>query len=192
MRILAGSLKNREVLPSPGDTTRPITAMVKKSVFDTLGPWLPEATVADLYCGTGTLGLEALSRGAARCYFADRDRSALLYLRKNLDALGVAERSTVWAGDVTDRLSRWLAELTAPVDIAFVDPPYPHTRAWSWDEQVTQIFAPLTARLGPHGVVVLRLPADVTPPEVLGTLAVRRTKCYGDMTVSFVGHGDEE
>ncbi len=192
MRILAGSLKNREIKPPPGDTTRPMTSMVKKSLFDTLGPWMEGAHVADLYCGPGTLGLEALSRGAAHSYFSDRDRSALFFLRKNIDLLGVGDRCTIWAGDLTAKLSGWVQTLTAPLDVAFVDPPFPHAREWSWDEQVMQIFAPLATKLGPHGVVALRLPADVKPPATLGSLAVRLTKCYGDMTVSFAGHGDEE
>ena len=93
MRILAGSLKGREVLPPPGMNTRPITSMVKKSLFDTLAPYLQDAVVADLYCGTGTMGIEAISRGAKQCYFADRDSGALSRLRKNIQTLGLDERS---------------------------------------------------------------------------------------------------
>ena len=85
MRILAGEYKGRKLLPPPGRAqTRPITGSVKKSLFDMLGVRLVDAIVVDLYCGTGTIGLEALSRGAARCYFAERDRAVLERLRRNI------------------------------------------------------------------------------------------------------------
>jgi 16S rRNA (guanine966-N2)-methyltransferase len=190
MRILAGEFKGRVLLPPPSVVaTRPITAAAKKSLFDILAPVLPDAAVADLYCGTGTLGLEALSRGGRRCWFADRDRRVLDRLRRNIQTLGLADRCTVWRGDVPARLAGWLEALPAPLDVAFVDPPYVDARRWSWPQAVDRLFGPLTRHLRDGGLVVLRVPAALEVPPHLGALAVRRTKRYGDMAVVLLAAG---
>jgi 16S rRNA (guanine966-N2)-methyltransferase len=182
MRIIAGRFKGRRLLPPPkGTAARPITALAKKSLFDTLSPRLAGASVADLYCGTGTIGLEALSRGARRVYFAERDPSLLQRLRRNIEAVGAGEACVVWAGNIDRRLGVWLAELGGRLDVAFVDPPYAHVRRWSWPRAEERLFAPLAAALSDDGVVVLRVPAGHEPPERRGALAVSRVKRYGDM-----------
>ncbi|MGE5612342.1 MAG: 16S rRNA (guanine(966)-N(2))-methyltransferase RsmD, partial [Bacillota bacterium] len=122
MRIIAGEFRGRKLLPPEGDTTRPITDRVKQSLFDIVTPLLPGAVVYDCFSGTGSMGLEALSRGAAHATFLESDRSALLRLRQNIETLKVADRSEVVAGD----LFKWFAT-TIPsrrVDLIFLDPPY--------------------------------------------------------------------
>lgn len=184
MRILAGEFKGRVLLSPPTvGATRPMTSAAKKSLFDILSPVLAEAAVVDLYCGTGTLGLEALSRGAGRCWFADRDRRVLGRLRRNIAALGLEDRCTIWSGDIPVRLTGWLEALPGPVDLAFVDPPYADARQWSWPHVTGAMFDPITGRLAQGGLVVLRVPAQLAVPPRLGALAVRRTKRYGDMVV---------
>jgi 16S rRNA (guanine966-N2)-methyltransferase len=188
MRILAGEFKGRLLLSPPTAlTTRPITAAAKKSLFDILAPRLVDAVVVDLYCGTGTMGLEALSRGAGQCTFADRDRRVLELLRRNIQTLGVQDRCEVWSGDIPHRLAEWLGPLAGPLDVAFVDPPYADARSWSWPAATAVIFDPLAAHLAADGLVVLRVPANLPVPEHLGALAVRRTKRYGDMAVHLFG-----
>src|SRR4030067_988666 len=111
MRIIAGAYKGRKLLSPPRHSgTRPLTASVKKSLFDTLGPWLEGAIVLALYCGTGTLGLEALSRGAAGCSFAESDRHVVGRLRRNVEAIGAEKRCRIWVGDIWRRLVHWLDE----------------------------------------------------------------------------------
>lgn len=184
IRILGGAQKGRRLHgPSGRRTTRPMTGYVKKSLFDMLGARLAGAVVVDLYCGTGTLGLEALSRGAGQCCFAERGRSALAALRRNIEELGVADRCTVWAGDVTRGLSARLETIGRPVDVAFVDPPYETARRWRWVGAVERVFSPLGVHLAGDGVVALRLPGDVEAPEVLGPLVPARRRQYGDMTL---------
>jgi 16S rRNA (guanine(966)-N(2))-methyltransferase RsmD len=184
LRILAGLYKGRNLLPPPGKSpTRPITGAVKKSIFDILAGWLPDSTVVDLYCGTGTLGIEALSRGARRCFFADRDKPVLARLRRNLETVGAIDRCTIWGGDIPARLAVWLGGLDGSVDVAFVDPPYEQTRRWDWREVAETVFDPLSGSLAPDGLVMLRLPGDVEPPERIGRLVPRRIQRYGDMTV---------
>lgn len=183
MRIGSGALRGRKLLPPPGRGTRPITARVKKSLFGMLTGRLDDAMVLDLYCGTGTLGLEALSRGARRCYFAEQNRRVLARLERNLATCGCGESSTIWAGDVERRLAHWLETLPGPVNIAFVDPPYPSARRWDWSRVISRLFAPLAGALAADGVVVLRLPGDVGPPEPLGPLRLQRCRTYGEMTL---------
>jgi 16S rRNA G966 N2-methylase RsmD len=139
--------------------------------------------VADLYCGTGTLGMEALSRGAGRCFFAERDHFVASLLRRNIQTLAAGESCVVWEGDLTARLARRLEESAARIDIAFVDPPFPDARRWSWPRVVEEIFDPLARHLAEDGVVALRLPNGVEATPSLGPLVLAREKQYGGMVV---------
>src|SRR5688500_5993687 len=98
MRIIAGEHRGRKLLPPEGDVTRPITDRVKQSLFDILTPRIERAIVYDLFAGTGSMGLECLSRGADRATFFEADRSAVNRLKKNIDALKLADRSQVITG----------------------------------------------------------------------------------------------
>jgi len=137
MRIIAGELGGRVLLPPQGEVTRPITDRVKQSLFDILTPRLPGAVVYDLFAGTGSLGLEALSRGAASAVFFEADRSALARLNQNIMSLRIAERCRIIPGD----LFKWFNRATlkpdqappdqrqqsrsaGPADLVFLDPPY--------------------------------------------------------------------
>lgn len=121
MRIIAGEFRGRQ-LAKPGDATRPITDRAKQSLFDVLAPLIPDSSVYDCFCGTGSMGLECLSRGAAGVTFFERDRVALRGLRQNITALALQKSSTVVAGDIF----RHFAQVAAPKPVAlvFIDPPY--------------------------------------------------------------------
>ena len=182
-------MRGRKLLPPPGCGTRPITAMAKKSLFSMLSGRLNGATVLDLYCGTGTLGLEAMSCGARRCFFAEQDRAVLVRLRRNIDACDVTEAATVWAGNIESQLIEWVAQPDTPVDLAFVDPPYASARRWAWDRITKKVFTPLTEVLVDDGLVILRLPGDVVTPKQLGRLHMQRQRKYGQMVIAFYGLG---
>jgi 16S rRNA (guanine(966)-N(2))-methyltransferase RsmD len=186
MNIIGGRYKSRVLLSPPGEGTRPITGQVKKSLFGMLGEDLSNMVVLDLYCGTGTLGLESLSRGATHAYFAERNGAVVELLQQNIATLGVGAQATVWNGDVLAGLATWLAEVAAPVDVAFVDPPYATVREWSWDEAIEHIFTPLSAKLDPDGTVVLRFGGETVVPPELGPLKIARTRQYGDMRLALL------
>src|SRR5438477_3570124 len=96
MRIIAGQFKSRLILgPEDDRTTRPITDRVKQSLFDIVTPLLDDAIVYDCFAGTGSMGLESLSRGAKRAFFFESDRSALARLKKNIQSLNVENSSTI-------------------------------------------------------------------------------------------------
>lgn len=127
MRVVAGELRGRRIEAPPGTGTRPTTDKVREATFNALGSLdlIRDAVVADLYAGSGALGIEALSRGAEQCIFVERDRAALRVLRDNLDHLGVDDRSRVTPGDAM----ALVAGLHA--DIVLADPPYDFDR---WPE----------------------------------------------------------
>ena len=126
MRVIAGIAKGRRLRGPPGMVTRPMTGRAREAVFSAIAAALPGADVLDLYAGTGSLGLEALSRGSSSALFVERDRSAIRALRSNVEAVGLGGR--VVAADV----DRFLAAHTPGLghdspgsyDLVFVDPPY--------------------------------------------------------------------
>ena len=186
MRIIAGQHKGRGLLSPKGLTTRPITGRVKAALFNILGEGIQGAVVVDLFCGTGSLGLEALSRGASFCYFAERDRLAVARLRRNVQAMRLADRCRIWRGDVLRHLLGWVEELTEPVHVAFVDPPFSLSRTWHWDSAAEKLFEPLAGKLAADGLVVFRCPRKIDLPDAFGTLCVRRRRDYGKMSLLFL------
>lgn len=126
MRIIAGEWRGRKLIAPAGDTTRPTADRVRETLFSMLASRLgsfDSLAVADLFAGSGALGLEALSRGAASCLFVENDSLALKALRANVAALGAAARSDARAASVLT-----LGPAARPLDLILLDPPY-HTGA---------------------------------------------------------------
>lgn len=124
MRVIGGAERGRRLRAPRGLRTRPTADRVREALFDILGPAIRGMRVLDLFAGTGAVGIEALSRGAARAVFVERDREALRVLRANLAALGLDRaRARVVAGDALASLPA-LGRSEAPFDLVFADPPY--------------------------------------------------------------------
>lgn len=194
MRIIAGKYRGRSLIAPAGRDTRPITDRVKFSLFDKLAPWLEGANVADVFCGTGSMGLEALSRGARHCWFADKDPSALERLEQNIQALAVAEQATIWRGDVVRQLPAWLDALgeQAPrLDVVLLDPPYALARAWL-DEPAAlrRLMDALAAPMAEDAVLVYRTPHDLKPPADFARLELKRSRRYGSMALNYYQRPD--
>ncbi|MGH1490898.1 MAG: RsmD family RNA methyltransferase [Acidimicrobiales bacterium] len=121
MRIVSGTARGRKIQAPPGRGTRPITDRAKEGIFNMLESLggVTDAVVVDLFAGSGSFGIECLSRGAERVVFVERDRNALHTLQSNVDMLGFADRAQVIAGSVEAALGG-LPE----ADVAFCDPPY--------------------------------------------------------------------
>lgn len=122
MRIIAGELRGRKLAAPKGDATRPTADRARETLFAMLTSRLGDfegLQVADLFAGSGALGLEALSRGAAHCLFVENDRAALDVIRANITALGVQAKTHVEAGSVTQ-----LRAANRPLDLILADPPY--------------------------------------------------------------------
>jgi 16S rRNA (guanine966-N2)-methyltransferase len=119
MRIIAGKWRGRTLIAPPGEATRPTADRTREALFSMLTSRLgsfEELRVADMFAGTGALGLEALSRGAAHCTFVERDREAIAALKSNIDRLGAT------GADVRAQAAEGFAG--GPFDVVFLDPPY--------------------------------------------------------------------
>lgn len=123
MRIIGGTHKRKTILAVPGMTTRPSSDRLRESLFNILGDRVPSARVLDLFAGTGALGLEALSRGAASCVFIDHQKQALEVIRKNIRACAMENRSRVVLWDIARNLNTICGHLPA-FNLVFMDPPY--------------------------------------------------------------------
>jgi 16S rRNA (guanine966-N2)-methyltransferase len=171
MRVIAGIARGVPLTAPRGKNTRPITDRVKETLFAILGERVPDARVLDLYAGSGAIGIEALSRGAASAEFVERDRAALSALRANLER-------TKLTGSVHEvDVERFLARAEGPWDLVVLDPPY-ETRA---------IVAPLRAlvpMLAPSAAVVIKHFWRTEAPEVTG-LAVNRQRRFGETMLTF-------
>lgn len=146
MRVIAGEFGGRRLQTAAGFTTRPTTDKVRQAMFNSLDSSgvLDDAVVLDLYAGSGALGIEALSRGAAKCTFVERDRSALLALRANIELLQLGDRATVVGTDVL----AW-APSARNIDLVFADPPYDFE---GWDRLLSLLQAPLVVAEADHEI----------------------------------------
>lgn len=124
MRIIAGQFRRRTLLTNPGLTTRPIIDRAKVMLFDHIRHRLPGKKVIDIYAGTGSLGFEALSRGATSVVFCEQDHRAHELLVKNVESLKVADRTLCWRVDCTRCSFKAQGGKWYPYDIIFFDPPY--------------------------------------------------------------------
>lgn len=176
MRIIAGEHRGRILKAPRGLGTRPMLDRVREALFSSLGTRIDGARVLDLFAGTGSLGLESLSRGAASARLVESDRSALAALRANVATLRLEDRAEVVAGDALEAATWGEGDF----DLCFFDPPYPllaaaHTRA-----RLLAVLAELVdARLAPGGCVVFHTPRDGFRVEELTPPPVHRLREYG-------------
>lgn len=168
LRIIAGEFKGRRLKAPAGRTVRPTGDRVKEAWFSILQPSLPDARVLDLYAGSGALGLEALSRGAAAVDFVETQQASLVVLRKNVEVLEVEDRVTIHRMDAL-RFAERLQP--AQYDVAFADPPYAADAA---DRLVTLFRATPFAR-----ALSVEHAAD-------RAVAGDDTRRYGDTAITFV------
>lgn len=175
MRVIAGSLGGRRLQAPKGRATRPTSDRVKEALFSMLGD-LDGTVVLDLFAGTGALGIEALSRGAERAVFVERDRAAVAAIRANLASLGLdGSRAELRVGDARGAL-RAAREAGETYDLVFVDPPYDHARTWAGE-----LAELLPAVLASSARVVVE--SDRRAPAEL-PLAGAQSRRYGDTTIT--------
>ena len=180
MRIIAGSRKGARIFAPKGLDTRPTADRVREAAFNLLGPARVEgATVLDLFAGSGAMGLEALSRGAARATFVESDREACRTINRNLDKLGL-EDATVLCQDGLAAL-RIDARQGTRYDLVLVDPPY---RRFSSLQNA--LIRHLPEVLAPEGLLLVETAAN-EEPEL--PLAKRTSRRYGAARLTLFEHG---
>jgi 16S rRNA (guanine966-N2)-methyltransferase len=187
MRILAGEHRGRPFKSVPKSLpVKPISSRIKKSLFDILRPWLGGAKFLDLYAGTGSVGLEALSRGAESAFFVDRDKRCLAVIEENLKTLGAAGKGRTSYGDILQDLS-WIPYRAgvAAFDIIFMGPPYRDEENRPLAFSTPSLANVIAANLAAEGALVLvqhHVKEDVQVPA--GWERFRREK-YGDTFMDF-------
>ena len=183
MRIIAGTHRGRPLAAPPGRGTRPMLDRVREALFSTVHTRLPGCTVLDLFAGSGSLGLEALSRGAAGATFVERDPKALKLLRRNVDTLGETERSQVRRGDALDS-ANWGS--TAP-DLVFFDPPYPLLEDRDARRDLLDTVRRLVLDHGtPQALVVFHTPRRALGAAEFGPGLALREREYGTNALWYV------
>jgi 16S rRNA (guanine966-N2)-methyltransferase len=189
MRIIAGEFGGRKLLPPVGEVTRPITDRAKQSLFDVISPLIEGARVYDCFAGTGSMGLECLSRGAAFVTFFEADRSAVTRLTQNIMALQMKDRSRLISGDLFKWFERTNTRPTTAgeigADLVFLDPPYRFLT--DRPNELLQLALHLThAHLSPGASVVFR--HDVKNRLDLPNLECYDAREYGDMAIELLRH----
>jgi 16S rRNA (guanine966-N2)-methyltransferase len=177
MRIVAGSRKGHRISAPRGVVTRPTGDRVRESAFQLVGP-VDEAQVLDLFAGSGAMGLEALSRGASRCVFVERDRDACRVITQNLEKLRLTG-ALVLCRDVLDALREETARRRR-YDLVLVDAPY---EEWARHEEPLGELTP--AVLEDDGIVLVETGARVEPTLPLDLVTSRR---YGSARVTVFRH----
>jgi 16S rRNA (guanine966-N2)-methyltransferase len=164
VRVVAGIAKGRPLRAPKGDATRPTSDFVREAIFNTLAGYLDleGATVLDVFAGSGALGIEALSRGAAHATFVEHNHQATAAIRDNLDKTGFAAQATVLQADATK-------VHLAPADVAFADPPYAFD---GWQTLLPRLQS---------GLVIVESDREVDPPRGWRVL---KNKQYGSTVVT--------
>jgi 16S rRNA (guanine966-N2)-methyltransferase len=173
MRVIAGEFRSRRLKSLPGLSTRPTPDRMRETLFNVLASRIPDCVFLDVYAGTGAVGIEALSRGARRAIFLEKNRAAVEVIRENLAALGLERRADVFTSQAATVLERVRG------DIAFLDPPYEAPKEYEVSmAALDQSETPL---------VVVQHSSHFAVKEEYGHLRRYREIKQGDNCLSFYG-----
>ena len=175
MRIIAGAFKGRKLHPPSDKSVRPTPDRVKEALFSILGNHVNDAIVVDLFAGSGSLGLEALSRGALRCYFGDNSRDSIRLIHENVSHCKAESASRIIFGDYRNVLG----QIKEKIDIVFLDPPY-GKNLW---EEVVELLSE-SKLMNEDGLAVLEHPKEIElPQEIHGFRKIKEAR-YGTVVLS--------
>ena len=175
MRIIAGDYKGRKLETPRDNEIRPTTDKVKEAMFSILIPYIDDAYCCDLFAGTGSLGLEALSRGARFCQFSDKERESVSIIKSNIDKCNAREYSRVLHGDYMKALKK----LEEKVDIFFIDPPYN-------DNLYIKCLTAIDTLdlLNDDGIIIVEHEKRESMPDEVGNLLKVKERNYGRTILS--------
>ncbi len=184
MRIIAGKFRGRKLLSPKGNDVRPTTDKVREAVFDILYQFKDTGYIAfDVFSGSGSMGLEAISRGATKVYFSDSSRESLALTKENISLCGAGEFSVLLLGDYL----RNIARVKDKVDVFFLDPPYANGYILPALEAIDK-----AGNAADDGIVVCEHSyRDELPEKISGFTRVKSRK-YGSIALSFYQRGDRE
>lgn len=178
MRIGGGTRNRRRLQTVPGMTVRPTSGRVRQALFNILRSLIQDAIFVDLFAGTGSVGLEALSHGARHVYFVEHDRRAVSALRANITRCDVSSHTTIVTAALPQALRQLPRNLQATV--VFLDPPYASDLA-----AITLDALAGTQLLDPHGVIIWQHAAHRPVPAAVGGWPCWQRRRYGNTQLSF-------
>ncbi len=177
LRVISGSARGKKLLCSEGLSVRPTLDRVKESVFNMIAFDLPDARVLDLFCGSGALGIEALSRGSAHAVFVDNNPVSMEYTKKNLIGTRLLDAATLV---LSDSIS-YLSDTAQIFDIIFIDPPY---KAQLYEPVINTMID--RGLLAPGGTLVIESALDDVPKIPQGVFSSVREKKYGKVKILII------
>lgn len=184
MRIISGKLKGRRLAAPADGRIRPTTDKVKEAIFSMIAGWLDETSVCiDLFCGTGNLGLEAISRGAKTVYFCDNHRESLSLAKSNVHHCGVEDQAVLMLGDYDASLKR----IDQKADVIFLDPPYRETLVPRCMKSIAECQV-----LAPEGIIVAEHSKDDPLSDEICGFEIIKERKYGTILVTIYGYPQEE
>jgi 16S rRNA (guanine(966)-N(2))-methyltransferase RsmD len=186
MRIIAGKYRSRILKSLKGSALRPTSDRLRETLFNVLGPAVAGSRFLDVFAGTGAVGIEALSRGAAEAIFIENHSPAAKLIRLNLDSLKIDSGYTILAADALSALEKLAARhtpSTPPIDFVFVDPPYANHA--DYDRILAFLSSNSANFLAPDALVIFEHHHKFHLPESSGRLARTRFLKQGDAALSF-------
>ncbi len=180
IRVVSGLLKGRKIPTLQGHGIRPTSIRAREALFSILGPVIPGACVADLFAGSGSIGIEALSRGAAKAVFVEQNPEAGRILENTLAQFKLGAQSQVFIQDVALAIQNSLLVGWQPFDVLYIDPPYRYEH--THDLLIQMEHANLVATTGQ---IIYEHFSKNTPPSSIGTWMHTRTAKYGDAALTF-------
>ena len=186
MRIIAGKYRSRILKSLKGEALRPTSDRLRETLFNILGTDVTGSRFLDVFAGTGAVGIEALSRGAAEAIFIEHHAPAAKLIRRNLDSLGITRGATILAADALAAMDKLAARHTPaipPVDFVFVDPPYAAHEDYTG--MLEFLGSNSAAFLAPDTLIIFEHHHKFTLPETRGQLRRVRFLKQGDAALSF-------
>ena len=183
MRIVAGDFKGRKLETPVNNDIRPTSEKVKEGLFSSISSHLYDAVCVDLFAGTGNLGLEALSRGASKCYFGDNSRTSIDIVRRNVAHCKAEEWSVISFGDY----EKTLRKIHEPVDIFFLDPPYREGLYQHCFELIEEL-----ELLAEDGIIIAEHASRDEFPDEFGCFVKQKDRKYGSQTFSIYAMPEDE
>jgi len=185
LQIIGGSAKGVPIMVS--GTARPYLAKTRGAIFNSLCADIPQARVLDLYAGSGSVGIEALSRGAEHCTFVERDKVSAETIKANLIKCRLEDRARIMKMNV----SGFCQSCSEKFDVIFLDPPFPDNEKWNESQENIDLMHDTAGMLSEDGVLVFRFEfRKLEPPQWAG-LELKKDKTYGRSRVLFYSHSQQ-
>ncbi|MGD2127145.1 MAG: 16S rRNA (guanine(966)-N(2))-methyltransferase RsmD [Desulfobacteraceae bacterium] len=187
MRITGGLIKGRQLASLKGLDIRPTSDLVRESIFNLIGQDFSGARVLDLFAGTGSLGIEALSRGASWALFIDSSPKSIGLIKRNLRRCGLDLKGFILRKDLTKGLPRRSALFKEEIDLVFIDPPY--GKGW-----IPPLLGEISERrlLSSQSIVVAELSKTEMLPATIGKLQMVKARTYGETKINIFNCEDDK